>query len=411
MLLCHISDIQEGMVVGASVLHPTSPDMELLKTGKVLDEALIGRLRGLGIERMWIEHDITSDLDNAVEAQLSGAKLEMMTALKKDLTTAAGRTLGAAQVHEYRRVILEMVLVLMSSKQLAGLTDALFSIEQNLMTHCTNVAYLSVMIGLEQETYIMRERPRLEPRHAFDLVALGLAGMLHDIGKATADASVQSIHEVHAAAEGLEGAALDAYKEHAAAGYEAVRYTHAPAAVMQSVLNHHQHFDGSGWPAIDLPARDPSCGKQRETRPRIGREIHIFTRIVSAANLLDNLMRDAEGHHRPAVAALRTFMGDEYDGWLDPRIRSGLLRCVPPFNVGSDVRLSDGARAVVVAPCMMAPCRPTVRALAKSGSEDETTIALADRPDLHIVSHLGEPVEEWLYDLPPEQPLREGHAA
>ena len=40
-----------------------------------------------------------------------------------------------------------------------------------------------LMIGLHIEPYLIQQRSRLEPRHARDVINLGVAGMLHDIGR------------------------------------------------------------------------------------------------------------------------------------------------------------------------------------------------------------------------------------
>src|SRR5204862_2546532 len=51
------------------------------------------------------------------------------------------------------------------------------------VSHATAVAHLSVMLGIRLEQYLIAERSRLDPQHAREVVNLGVAGMLHDIGK------------------------------------------------------------------------------------------------------------------------------------------------------------------------------------------------------------------------------------
>src|SRR5262249_37883776 len=156
-------------------------------------------------------------------------------------------------------------------------------------------------------------------------------------------------HEVHVKAPEDKG---EGYDRHTLDGYKMLRLSRGAASVTQAALNHHQRFDGSGWPDMAVATQNRRSGTQS------GRQIHIFTRIVAAANVLDNLMRSATGDRLPPAAALHAFASSRFDGWFDPVVRRAALRRIPPFAVGSQVKLSDGRKAVVIAPSMENPCRP-----------------------------------------------------
>lgn len=167
----------------------------------------------------------------------------------------------------------------------------------------------------------------------------------------------------------------------------------APARVAYTILNHHQRFDGRGWPDMG-----PLTGGRIEG-PLAGRAIHIIARVVAAANVLDNLRTDAEGSRRPPVAALSAFASPRFDGWFDPIVRRALLLRVPPFAIGTEVRLSDGRRCVVQAPNVADPCRPVVRALHPGGKEPEI-VDLHAVPAIRITHALGEEVGQYLFEPP-----------
>lgn len=393
MLLCNIEDVDPGAVLGASVLHPNAAvDMELLKPGVKLDGKLIARLRQLGITQLWIEHDVTKDLDAAVAADLTAAKMSVYRQLRDDLGKMSHQTISIGQVQLYRQSVMELVCQLISNGKFAGMADQLFSSGSSLFTHCSNVAYLAMLIGLELENYIVKERSRLSPHHARDLVPLGLGAMLHDVGKIGSDSRIAGHHEVIG---GLEPDDANAYAQHTLAGYQMLRTSRAPASATQAVLNHHQRFDGKGWPDMATVTGKVRLG------PQLGKEIHIFTRIVSAANVLDNLLAGAEGARRPPVAALHEFASAKFDGWFDPIVRRAALRRIPPFAIGSKVGLSNGRDAVVVLPNLKHPCRPTVRLLsAQQRSAETATIDLDKEPELRIHNYSGVPVEQWHYELP-----------
>jgi HD-GYP domain-containing protein (c-di-GMP phosphodiesterase class II) len=222
--------------------------------------------------------------------------------------------------------------------------------------------------------------------------------MLHDFGKLEHPAAAQQHHEVF---ERLERPRPEGYREHPLAGYRLLRSSRTPASAAQAVLNHHQRYDGRGWPGPG------TLTHQRRAAAPAGRQIHVFTRIVSVANVLDNLLRDAHGAARPPVAALYDLAGPRFHGWFDPRVVQVLLRRLPPFPLGSSVRLSDGRAAAVVVPNLQQPCRPMVRLLAESDRDAQgryPTFRLADHPDLRIVEWAGVAVTQWLFTLPEKDP-------
>ena len=401
MLLCSVHDIDPGMVLGASVLHPRRPDTELLRAGVALDAAMIERLRKFEVTQVWVEHDATRDLDHAVLPRLDASQVAVYQQLKQDLSRVSNQTITTGQVQQYRQTITELVFQVTAGQKFARFGSALAGAEGPLFTHSANVAYLSILAGLELEHYIIRERPRMAPGHARDLVALGMGGMLHDVGKALMPAAEQHLHQVHESPETWP----ESYRAHPVAGYKILGEARVPASAKHCVLHHHQRFDGQGWP------RTKRAGEEAILA---GNDIHIFTRIVAAANVLDALLTDADGTARPAIAALRDFASTAYDGWFDPIVRTCLLRKMPPFAISALVHLSDGRRAVVISPNPKQPCRPVVRDLSSTTREGNETSAVIDlnlRRDLHIIACAGEPVEDLLFELPEQEPAVADHTA
>lgn len=368
---------------------PQVPGHDLLRPGVVLDAGMLATLKKRGVRTVWIEDDFTKDLDAAVAPKLAAARQEVYAQLKSGLAASAKGTLTTAAIKDQKRAVMGLVLEAIGSARYASLTDSLFS-ATGQAGHGANVAYLALLTGLHLENYVVAEQTRLDRRMARDMSVLGLAGLLHDVGKASMSGEVAGEHEVHAAEC---GELSEGYLSHVAKGKRALESSGAPARVTHAVLNHHQRFDGSGWPDISKVSAGAKPG------PLSGKRIHVFARIVAAANVLDNLMRDASGAKRPPVAALHAFASPRFDGWFDPVIRRAMLLRMPPFAIGTEVRLSDGRRAVVVEPCPEDPCRPAVRARVDEAGTPEP-IALALRRDLKITHALGEEVGQFLYETP-----------
>ena len=86
-----------------------------------------------------------------------------------------------------------------------------------------------------------------------------------------------------------------------------------------------------------------------------------------------------------------------------------MIRRIPPFPIGSLVRLSDGRPGVVVKPNFNQPCRPSVRGLeapeptgakAKGGQPAYWVVDLGVTPELHITEFGGHDVQQYLFELP-----------
>lgn len=403
MILCSIHDVPPDAILGSTVSDPLHPESDLLRAGVPLDTSLLASLKKRGVVQLWIQDDLAADLDAAITPRLTAAKLQTYSRIRDGLAECAHSTITSGSIQNYRAAALEMVAEAISSAKYASMTDSLFG-ESAQASHATNVAYLSLVCGLSIQRYVMDEQPRLAPEQRREFSILGLAGMLHDIGKTRLPAAAARFHDAHALESEGTLPRPSQYLDHAAIGKSLLENSRAPARVAHAVLNHHQRFDGYGWP--DMTAHTSG----RITGPLAGKRIHIFARIVAAANVLDNLLRDAHGAMRPPVAALREFASPRFDGWFDPIVRRAMLLRVPPFAIGTDIRLSDGRRAVVVSPNAEDPCRPAVRIIAAQPSAADApgppnpatlqNIDLQSTPSLSITHALGADVSQFLYSVP-----------
>lgn len=393
MLLCSIDEIRPGDVVGAPIPHPERPQVELVRPGSVLRPGMPERLRGFGVHQVWLNCDGTEDLDHAVGTNLTKAQQEVFGALKDTFRAAGGKTVGSGTIGTFKQTVMDLVCDVVSNRKYAGLSQRLHRTDDALFRHSAAVAYLSVVIGVELQSYIVRERSRLNPKDAAELSPLGLAGMLADIGKlATPD--LADIHEPHLNADGSD-AWPDGYAAHTVTGYQMLENVGAPSAARQAVLMHHQHWDGNGFPSFQ------AMGREGDGAP-CGSQIHIFSRIVLAANTIEALMHEAGADlsdpaaHRVPALALADFASRRFDGWFDPEVRRAVMRAIPPFPIGSRVTLTSGEDCVVVTPNREMPCLPIVRQL-ENGIASEHDLDLSIAGDVRIGSAAGVDVSHVNY--------------
>ena len=389
MLMVPIERLTPGMTTAVPILHPARPCTHLVQAGIRLTPHLIARARQLRVRHAWIKHPLLEDLDGMLLSKVPEHRRRIYENVKQGFDELQHRAITIDDYRRYCSVIADLIGELLGREARAGdLAERLFGEANDLAAHCANVAYLSTTIGLHLENQIIRERQRTATPHAAqNLTGLGVGAMLHDIGKLQGPPEARLQHETVAKRHAD-------YAQHVLTGFQMLRHKVNPVAATVA-LHHHQRFDGSGWPDMH------NLTHGRREGGLSGRRIHIFARIVTAANLFDNLTTRTSGVCRPAIFALHAMQEKPYVSRLDPMVLEAVLRCLPPFPTGVEVVLNDGRLAAVTEINPLQPCRPKVRILENESSIED--IDLARRGDLAIHWAMGTIVSQWLYELPSRQ--------
>jgi len=378
------------MQLAIPVFDPDEPGRPLLKRNYALTDAVIERLNNKGVVSLWVRYPALS----RVEEFVSLPGIQAQTALVKEITGAFESiqedSNARLQYAEYTQTLSKLVEALIEKPKTALFLGDLMRSQNYLLNHSANVAYLSVLLGLKLEGYLIKQRKHVAPRRAKEVVPLGLGGMLHDIGVPLLDQDVQACFME-------DGDEEDKFfREHTALGFDRVRGELAPAAAC-AILHHHQRMDGEGYTG----RRFPTLGGER---------IHIFARIVAVADRFDHLRNPPIGESRHTLEAMRQMLGSDGLSAFDHAVLKALLLIAPPFPQGSIVRLSDGRSAAVTEHIPTDPCRPTVQIIDKSDPEAEggDVIKLSEFGPLEasgalvVAEHDGKDVSDWLFMPPPE---------
>jgi HD-GYP domain-containing protein (c-di-GMP phosphodiesterase class II) len=384
------------MITAAAIQHPHRYLTRLVQQGVKLDHETIRRLIELKVPHAWISHPLMDDLDDRLLSNVPERRRGMYETIKKGFNDLQNRAITTDDYRHYCGVISSLVNELVGRDgRAADMAERLFDEGDELSNHCSNVAYLAVNIGMHLESYIIRERQNTAVRIAKDLTSLGVGAMLHDMGKLQCDPAIRAQHEFSTPKHAT-------YPEHARAGYEMLRERINPVA-STIALHHHQRWDGTGFPDMTAITRG------RHTGGFSGHKIHIFARIVAAANVFDNLTNPPEGPIRPGIYALHRFQSPEMASRFDPVVLDAMLRYLPPFPTGVQVFLNDGRMAAVSALNPDQPCRPKIRYIDEMA--DGQDVDLTEHLELHISESQGVSVERWLYHLPSKQEAMEAALA
>ena len=407
MLRVPMEQVHAGMVLARSVTDPKKPEHTLLKAGFELDKRNVKRLRLLGIYSVWVLYPGLDFLDELLDPELLRKQQVLYQSLKEQFSEVQEQGLTKIDYGSYTSQMSDLFRQLLQAKDPSSLfVTELQGESEDIFLHGVTVASLAILIGLRLESYLVRARPNLPISVASDLTQLGVGCLLHDMGKLNLP---EEIKNFHITAQDMGG---PLWQQHTEAGFEMIKGGLDPMAG-QIVLNHHQHFDGSGF-----PIRKAIPGSDEPILPLKGEDIHIFCRIACIADRFDGFRHLPDGRIAPNIVALKRMKNPGYSKWFDPIIYEAFTDAIPAFSPGEQVTLNDGQTVVVTEVNELEPCRPIVRPIdpkkalnpdsqIKSDTESDTKtdaepddiadINLTSRRDLYIARVGDFDVTSYLY--------------
>jgi len=140
--------------------------------------------------------------------------------------------------------------------------------------------------------------------NADQLELLKYSADAHDIGKLFIDSAVLDKPSK------LNKAQRGQVEKHCELGVEAIELVKPPREIMETILSHHEHWDGSGYPA-----------------QLKGDEIPLFARIVAIADKWDALNSDRP--YRSAYSSIKALeIMNQDSAWYDPKLFAIFLALV-----------------------------------------------------------------------------------
>lgn len=385
MLRVELSSAAPGMTLALPVRHPKAPQQTLLKVGYSLEADSIKRLTSMGVRSVWIRYPGLELLDKYVDPKVVAAQSELLGDVADGFEKAGRQAAAKLNFDQYARSIGKLVSSLVNNPQAAIFLGALEGEGGCLMRHSSTVAFLSVLMGLKLEGYLVQQRRHIDPARAKECTNLGVGAIVHDIGMLQLDPEVRKRYEE-------TGDDSDpAFRKHTTLGYQLVRGNIDPTAAT-IVVNHHQRYDGSGYGGEQVAVLE-------------GERIHVFSRIVALADYFDDMQNPVTGGGPlPTVKVLRHLLEKEVSARFDPRVLQTLFAVVPAYPPGSILTLNDERRATAVDNNPIEPCRPTIQIIDMYRAADERrepeTLDLTQHRNVTIVACDGVDVRDDNFDLP-----------
>lgn len=309
------------------------------KLPETVDEASVHNIVPLPASHMDPE-DLARELDGLPKPQVERARARQvfwraMVGTRKVVLRA--RQSGRPDLRHAKRVVQPIVdSVLKNEYSLVGLT-ALKDHDEYTYAHCVNVAVLSV--GMGQALGL--------PRQA--LADLGVAGLLHDLGKMMVNGDVLRKPGALTADEWTQ------MRRHPIEGAKMVARMPGLSQVMidamRACLEHHMNYNRTGYP---------------ETSVDWGQAT--LSRIVAMADCFDAITAHRAYYKRPRTAfeGLQVLMGPNRVSF-DPAVLWALIKTVGLYPAGTVMQTSSGHVVLAVSPNPADVMRPACRVLLGPG--------------------------------------------
>ncbi len=205
--------------------------------------------------------------------------------------------------------------------------------------HSLNVTVLSLMLG------------RAVGLGADDMQQLGIAAMLHDIGKSEVP------HKILAKTEPLTRPEQHLLEQHCVIGAAFARKIGVSENALTAIAQHHEHLDGSGYP----------------NRLSNG-QISPLARALVIANTYDNLCNPLQitEASTPAEALARMFAQRRTQ--FDADMLSTFIRLMGVYPPGSIVQLNNAMPGLVLSINSADPLRPEILVYDPAVPRDEALV-------------------------------------
>lgn len=291
----------------------------LLQKGIKLTKQYINRLKDKKINGVYIDCNLSKNIEmvSIIDNQLRNQAVQD---IKKLFTFAKdpSKTTKEERNNQIKSISNEIDLIV---DQILGHEHAMLNLvdlklfDDYTFHHCVNVAVISITIG----SALNMDRDKL--------YKLGLAAILHDIGKTFVPESVLNKDGK------LNDDEWEIMMDHPFLGYKHIKenYPSIPATSLAGIMSHHEKWNGTGYPN----------GKK-------GEDIFEFGRIIAISDVYDALTSD-----RPYRKALLPHTAVEYimgmtEESFDFNIVSKFLKSIAPYPLGTILELSDARKGIVI---------------------------------------------------------------
>lgn len=306
MKMIAVSDLRIGMELASDVMSDIG--ITFLAKGTTLSSNHIESFSRMGVDFVYVSDTQTV----SIKSMERDFYLEALNDFKKIYMSSR---IGTSIEHmDYKGLMTGLYAQYADSNDVLGRIRSVEVEDLYIYKHAINVAILAMCIG----RWLKFSRN--------EIIDLGIAGYLHDIGKCNVPGNILNKPEKLTTEE------FEIMKTHAKHSHELVKSIPMLSFKgSEGILYHHERLDGSGYPF--------------QSR---GSEIPLYGRILAVADIFDAILSDRIYSAKVSPYKAIEILKDESFGKLDPKVVNVLVKNIADFYVGNVVKLSSGEIGEVI---------------------------------------------------------------
>jgi len=311
------------------------------------------------LERVRVQREAAARIENAFVCSAKTVREVEKNLLTRPAETISQATQLVEQIADSILCAPELAIHVMGDK-LGG---------EEMYYHSLNVTMLAMMLARDIKL----------PQEVVG--TLGMGALFHDVGRREIPSRILMKMEP------LTQAEQHLYEMHCQYGVEIGERLGFSSAVLAIVREHHELFDGSGYP-----------NKLK------GEEISLLSRIVALANYYDELCNPPNIANALTPHEALSIMFAKQRSKFDPKLLQVFIRCLGVYPPGTIVQLSNGVVGMVATVNTLKPMKPMVVIYDENIPKDEAMLVDMEREtDLNIAKAIRPaqvPIEIYNYLSP-----------
>lgn len=333
------SKLTPGMALGQNIYEGSG--RILLEKHLLLTEEAISNLEFLGFPGIYIDDDFTRgvEIQQILNPQVKSQALKVI----HDMFSFDSETkVTPVEEIKIKKTIERVVEDILSNGDIMLNVLDIKNYNDYIFFHSVNVAVLSAIVGV---------RLGLEKKQLFELTT---AALLHDIGKRFVNTKDVD------AKDGQINSEKEQLRQHTKLGADFLKKNyHFSPIVVQSVLMHHEAYNGNGYPLH-----------------KSGEDIPLYARIIRMTDCYDTLTSKHPSKPAFSPSDAVEYLMAQAGGEFDPQMIDVFIKKIAVYPSGCEVVLSNERHAVVVQNFERFPLRPLIKML-----DDGAIINLRDDAD------------------------------
>lgn len=343
--------LRPGMILAKDIMLYNKSNFStlLLTKGQILNNTFIKRIAYHNIDGAYIESEAFADIEveSYIDDKLASKSLSQVKDIYFEFKMSSGK-INASNIKMLSSIVDSLIAELLNKEDLSYNVIDFRNYDSYTFQHCLNVAILSISTGISLN---------LSEKKLHDL---GIAGLLHDIGKMTIPIEILNKPDK------LTNEEYEIMKTHPINAAELLR-NYVSSDVIRAIECHHEKLDGTGYPH----------GKKADN-------IHYYGKILAICDVYDALTSDRSYRKTAFPSEVIEYIMGCGDTHFDYEILTHFIKIIVAYPIGTFVKLSNDKLAVVVKNYTENIMRPLIRIVNSDGTVGEDIDLLYDNDYMNL---------------------------